>query len=285
MAAFGCVAWMAQVVLVFLILRRAFGDWTAALGALALLLGCAGSDVRVSLETNQVVALNLGALWMAMDSRWRSAALLAALAVLFRPDALVFGLPLAVVCIYEKRAKSLGPALIFLAVLAPWMLFATYYYGSPLPMSAVTKFQRVGIPVYAEHILDHLGAFVWPDKPAVTWLLWVLGVAGALRLFKRGRWYAFLAIYPFADYADPAKKRFMTSIIFGTSAAAATSRQECIESMGLPTSTVRMPSSAAVIGPMVLPQPRSDRTTKRCVVTSASRAQRSKLAQLSPSVA
>jgi hypothetical protein len=211
MAAFGCVAWMAQVVLVFLILRRAFGDWTAALGALALLLGCAGSDGRVSLETNQVVALNLGALWMAMDSRWRSAALLAGLAVLFRPDALVFGLPLAVVCIYEKRAQSLGPALIFLAVLAPWMLFATYYYGSPLPMSAVTKFQRVGIPVYAEHIFDHLGAFVWPDKPAVTWLLWVLGVAGALRLFKRGRWYVLLAVYPFAHYAAYLKLRPFTA--------------------------------------------------------------------------
>ena len=47
----------------------------------------------------------------------------------------------------------------------------------------------------------------------------------------------------------------MTSIILGTSAAAATSRHECIESIGLPASTVRMPSSAAVIGPMVLPHP------------------------------
>jgi hypothetical protein len=58
----------------------------------------------------------------------------------------------------------------------------------------------------------------------------------------------------------------MTSIILGTSAAAATSRHECIESIGLPASTVRMPISAAVIGPMVLPHARSERTTKRCVL-------------------
>ena len=35
--------------------------------------------------------------------------------------------------------------------------------------------------------------------------------------------------------------------------APAISRAECMESMGLPTSTVGMPSSAAVIGPMVQP--------------------------------
>ena len=75
---------------------------------------------------------------------------------------------------------------------------------------------------------------------------------------------------------QPAKKRCISAIILGTSAAAAISLQECIESMAFPASTVRIPSSAAVIGPIVLPQPRSERTTKRWVGTSASAAQRSK---------
>ena len=211
MASLGCVAWMAQVVLIFLLLRRAFGDWTAMLGALVVMLGCAGSDARVALETNQVVALNLGALLMAMDKRWRTAALLAGLAALFRPDALLLGLPLAALCFYEQRAKALGPALVFLAVLAPWMLFATYYYGTPLPMSAVTKFQRVGVSVYAKHIFDHLGAFVLPDSLAIRSVLWALGIAGAVRLFKRGRWYALLAAYPFVHYAAYLKLRPFTA--------------------------------------------------------------------------
>ena len=211
MASLGCIAWLAQAVLIFLLLRRAFGDWTAMLGSLVLLLGCAGSDARVALETNQVVALNLGALWMAMDKRWRSAALLAGLAALFRPDALLFALPLATLCVYEERARALGPAVIFFAVLAPWMLFATYYYGTPLPMSALTKFQRVGVSVYAEHIFDHLGAHVLPGRPTIALALWALGIAGAVRLFKRGRWYALLALYPFLHYAAYLKLRPFTA--------------------------------------------------------------------------
>lgn len=210
MASLGCIAWLAQVVLIFLLLRRGFGDWTAVLGSLVLMLGCAGSDARVALETNQVVALNLAALLMAMDRRWRSAALFAGLAVLFRPDALLFALPLAALCVYEERARALGPASIFLGVLVPWMSFATYYYGTPLPLTAVTKFQRVSVRVYAEHIFDHLGAYVLPDTPAITLLLWALGIIGAVRLFKRGRWYTLLAAYPFLHYAAYLKLRPFT---------------------------------------------------------------------------
>ena len=62
--------------------------------------------------------------------------------------------------------------------------------------------------------------------------------------------------------------------ISGTSSAETSSRQECIASVGAPTSTVAMPSRVAVSGPMVLPQGRSARLTKRCTGTPAS-AQRS----------
>ena len=62
--------------------------------------------------------------------------------------------------------------------------------------------------------------------------------------------------------------------ISGTSSAETSSRQECIASVGAPTSTVAMPSRVAVSGPMVLPQGRSARVTKRCTGTPAS-AQRS----------
>ena len=44
---------------------------------------------------------------------------------------------------------------------------------------------------------------------------------------------------------------------------------ECMASCGTPTSTVAMPSSAAVMGPMVLPQPKSERVTKDCTGTTA----------------
>ena len=46
-----------------------------------------------------------------------------------------------------------------------------------------------------------------------------------------------------------------------------------MESCGTPTSTVRMPRLVARIGPIVLPQPMSLRTTKSCVGTFAAAAQ------------
>ncbi len=59
----------------------------------------------------------------------------------------------------------------------------------------------------------------------------------------------------------PSKNAVSTSIIGSTSAVPAISRQECIESIGLPTSTVRSPTRAAVIGPIVDPQ--ADRSASR----------------------
>ena len=42
------------------------------------------------------------------------------------------------------------------------------------------------------------------------------------------------------------------------------SRIECMESCGIPTSTVRMPLLVLKIGPIVLPHPKSERTTNSC---------------------
>lgn len=45
-----------------------------------------------------------------------------------------------------------------------------------------------------------------------------------------------------------------------------TSRQECIESCGMPASTVRMPVKALIVGPMVLPHGQSLRTTQAIAI-------------------
>lgn len=211
MAALGCIAWMAQPFFVFLVLRKAFGDWTALLAALALGLGGAGSDLRVALETNQVVAFNLAALYFALEKRWRMSAALAGLAVLFRPDAILFALPLAALCVYELRSKALVPALWFLAMFVPWMAFATYYYGTPIPLTASTKYQRVGFGAYARHIFDHLGMYVRPGRPMLRLLIWALAIGGMARVVRSGRWLALLALYPLLHYAAYLKLRPFTA--------------------------------------------------------------------------
>ena len=70
------------------------------------------------------------------------------------------------------------------------------------------------------------------------------------------------------------RARRARAIIGATSAAPASSRHECIESIGFPTSTVRIPTRAAVIGPIVEPHARSLRVTKCCGVDARRRAER-----------
>src|SRR5262249_43601588 len=67
-----------------------------------------------------------------------------------------------------------------------------------------------------------------------------------------------------------AKKACSTRIIGSTSAAPAISRQECMESMGLPTSTAGIPVRAALIGPIVEPHGPSLRGVNCCGTTPTS---------------
>ncbi len=73
--------------------------------------------------------------------RINHAALFGALATLTRPDAVLLpGLIFAYDIVARRRIpwKALG---LFGAVLAPWLIFATAYFGSPLPLSITAKTQ------------------------------------------------------------------------------------------------------------------------------------------------
>ena len=69
---------------------------------------------------------------------------------------------------------------------------------------------------------------------------------------------------------QPVKKRRRARARCQPSSLPASSRIECIPYVGTPTSTVSTPIPDAVIGPIVLPQPMSLRTTKRCTGASTS---------------
>jgi len=201
MAVLGVLAWLAQVLVIFLLVRTVFNDLTALVAALALLLGLAGSYSWVSLETHHAVTLNLAGLLLAVRGRWNIAALLAALAVLFRPDAALLAVPLAMVCVYRTGSKALVPALVFVATLLPWFAFAWSYYGSPLPLTASTKFHNVSLATYAVHIAQTIGHAIVPEQIAVSILVVVFGVYGAVQLARRGGPMVLLAAFPFVHFA------------------------------------------------------------------------------------
>jgi arabinofuranosyltransferase len=197
MAAIGCVAWSAQVVAVYRLLAKPLGRLAAAALALGVALGVAGAAAWVPLETNWVAAFVLFGCVFAQQQRWSSAAFSCGLAVLIRPDACLAALVLGASCAWQQRTRAWRPACVFLAIVLPWQLFAHWYYGSALPQSAITKFQRVGFADYLLHELDYPSIrWLWPGADVSRQLVALaLAASGAWRLMRRREALMALVIY------------------------------------------------------------------------------------------
>jgi hypothetical protein len=184
MAAIGCMAWNAQVVALYLLLEKALGFASAALIALTLALGVTGAAAWVPLETNLVAAFVLFSFVLVREQRWLLAAVSCGAAVLMRPDAWLAAAVLLPVGCWRLRMRVLGPVAVFLGIVLPWPLFATFYYGSPVPQTAITKFQRVGLVEYFIHELSYPGVRLLWQGPAVSLTLLALAAVGAVRLVR-----------------------------------------------------------------------------------------------------
>jgi hypothetical protein len=94
------------------------------------------------METQIGVAILLAAVLATMDRRAVAAGLLYGLAVLARPDFVLFdAVAFASIFLWNKRA-GLKAAVICAAVVAPWVVFTTMYYGSPIPNTILAKALR-----------------------------------------------------------------------------------------------------------------------------------------------
>jgi hypothetical protein len=189
MAVIGCCAWNAQALALYRLLTPALGGAGAAVVALAIDLGVNGAAAWVPLETHLVAMLVLFAFVMLREQRFIGAAVCSGLAVFVRPDAAVAAALVLSAVLWELRARALVPLAWFAALALPWPLFATFYYGSPLPQTALTKFQRVGLFEYVFHELGHPSRRLLWAGAGIAWILIALAVAlaGAVRLFKRDR--------------------------------------------------------------------------------------------------
>jgi hypothetical protein len=146
------------------------------------------------------------ALYLAERARW--AAFTSALMLLTRPDGAIFaGLLILDLLGRSWRARRLpwAEAAVFLVTLAPWALFATLYFGSPLPHSIAAKslayrldsteglvrlIQHYSTPFFES---DWLGRW-WQLAGAVIYLL--LCLAGGLAAFRRCSRSWMLIAYP-----------------------------------------------------------------------------------------
>lgn len=169
------------------------------------------------LETSVLVAAATATFYLHLTHRPVGAAAAAAFALLTRPDALLFVLPLAVgrALQIRKSASALRPAELFAfgAPLGAWLVGSLAYFGSPLPHSLLAKSVAYQIPAeaglvrllqhYSTPFLEHetlgagwiwVGIFLYP-------VLFVLGAMSSIRVNRAG-WP--LLIYPglyFATFA------------------------------------------------------------------------------------
>lgn len=165
------------------------------------------------LETSIYVLLLVSVLYCVIHNQFFLAALFAALSLLTRPDALIFIGLLFISRLYSflstspKNYSSLLKEFgIFLISVLPWVIFSSYYFGSPIPHSILAKSVTYLLPANAAliRLLQHYATPFFENLTFGTlgiglgFVLYpFLSLVGVLHFWKNDRRISYLMIYPF----------------------------------------------------------------------------------------
>jgi arabinofuranosyltransferase len=210
--------------------RRAVG-----LGA-ALLWAIAPMSVTFAIggmETSVFILLLVGTAYCYVTGRTRLAAIAGGLLVLTRPDGLLLAAPLGLDLLVRRlrarhdpasiqpmldRGSPAAEALLFLATVLPWAVFATAYFGSPIPHSVLAKsvayrvgaldglinlLQHYGTPFFEERFLSRF----WPLAGFILYL--ALSLVGGLSLVRRDSRAWPIALFPWLYFTAYAAARIL----------------------------------------------------------------------------
>ncbi len=201
--ALGILADGVSGILIYALVHR-WGRGTRAAWYAVVLFGIWGVVVRVAvsgMETPLVVLLMLASLYALLLQRPWLAGILAGLLLWTRMDALCWlGVLFVWYCISQRRI-AWQPIVTCLAVLAPWLVFGTLYFGSPLPNSIAAKLvayeDNAGFTV-ARTAADMFGAFLGnrPSEIILRGLPLILYLAGISIVIRRHPRLTVLAIFP-----------------------------------------------------------------------------------------
>ena len=142
------LASVASLVFAYRIAQRlGLGRWPTLLVLLYLALdqnhifyGMAG------METQLAVAILLWSIDAVMAGRLARSGLSFGLALLARPDFLIWTAAAGLDLLGRFRLRALRAAAVAAAVVAPWIAFTTWYYGSPIPQTILAKSGRFVMP-------------------------------------------------------------------------------------------------------------------------------------------
>jgi len=201
-----------SVGMLYLLGKRFSGHWIPAAAA-ALLWAVAPYSVTFAIggmETDLTITLLLAAAYAHLSNRPRALAILSALALLARPDtAILLGL-LWLDLTLARRRIPWREGLIALIILAPWLIWSTLYFGSPLTHSIAAKSVTYRLPSEASFIrlLQHYATPLFEHKvlpPIGVFILLIiyctLCASGSIKTLRRDKRAWPLVVYPFAYFA------------------------------------------------------------------------------------
>lgn len=182
--------------LIWVLCRQLRFPWLTPLVACALVaIDAQTMVVSVSgMETPLVITLMLASLCLYVGGRRTASAVALAALVLCRVDAMLWVVLIAALAWWEQRRFPLRELLVFCAVLAPWILFATVYFGSPIPQTVTAKAVAYE-PGWKQGMAGLIGQF-WAiftplhekvDRFGLRWLLDIFWAVGAVQTVRRYR--------------------------------------------------------------------------------------------------
>jgi len=194
-------------------LGKRFAGHRAPATAAALLWAVAPYSVTFAvggMETDLTIVLLLGCFYAHLSKRPYALAGLAALAFLARPDTLIATGLLFLDLLLARRRIPWQEGCTTLALLSPWLIFGTLYFGSPLTTSIAAKSTTYRLPPEADSVrlLQHYATpfFEHRSLPSVAvFIVFILYCAlyalGGLNAFRRERRTWPLIAYPCAYFA------------------------------------------------------------------------------------
>jgi hypothetical protein len=91
------------------------------------------------LETQIAVGVLLAGIYYVLLEDYAKSGVLLALALLARPDFILWVVPAYAFLFFHDRRGALRAGVICAVILAPWVIFTTIYYGSPIPNTISAK--------------------------------------------------------------------------------------------------------------------------------------------------
>ncbi|WP_420643832.1 hypothetical protein [Candidatus Leptofilum sp.] len=206
----------ASCVLLFVVVRRATNRLVAWTAVLLILSSPYNLQYSASgMETGIYTFMLLLILYLYGAKRWNWMALVGGLLVLVRPDGLLVLIVMGLFWLIDRQDLKSGMkyAALMILVTLPWILFATWYFGSPIPHSVTAKSltYRTSVPLHWLQILWHVfaqrggtggallitallgtGIVSTLTRQALRpYLAWLLLYVGTFTFFQSGRfgWY------------------------------------------------------------------------------------------------